>query len=775
MPSARASRGRCRLPHDRVNSDQFRPCAAPENWGNRGGNWALGAPIGSYSFHIPTLGTSLRNPHRLRLRGLISAFASLALAVVFFAGFGVPAQAQPSTTIQLTKEVTVPTPPASTFAGAASGDGWDVQFLGDRIFNVFHHNSNAYQVDCHLQSDGSHCDTVDGVSPWPKTVVDPATSGGFSTPGHSTGAVDTTTGHFYGWTTRVSDDTGGVLCVDLSSSATNPYCGFTPMTAAGEAQIPFTGSLDGGATIGSRIYAYNSSGSTTGAGDKLLCFDTATGSACPDAAVSVDGISSPASMYDWTAAIDGKVFVAAGTSMGCYDPTTAADCAGSWPVTIPEYMAKPFAHLTASGTADGVCVPLPNDVPCWDFSAEPMAASAALSSAIAQGGNWESSLTLGARVFVAGQDSNVYCFDFSTSEQCPNFPKAMTGSNLLYTLNADPQRFGCIWTNADSGSTQIQNFDAFTGASGCGNTTRVAASSFISQSRCAASGWVKAALLDPAPGSYASSTLDVTTAAGVPVSGASNLPLDGAGSVDLSNRALGSWPTFGFTMTDPTFSAAGITIQLTWNAPNIPACAQPDVPTNVSAVAGHGVATLSWTAPVSDGGSPITSYTVSAAPNDGSCTAVAPATSCTVPGLKAGRSYSFTVTASNKYATSDPSTASPAVTPAEPQAPGQPTDVVAHSGGGSITVSWKAPAGNGGSPITKYVVTADPGGASCTVTGEVTSCVIAGLQPGAKYRFTVVAYNAVASSDPSEPTSAVTVAETATAAVPVVGAATFAG
>ena len=235
------------------------------------------------------------------------------------------------------------------------------------------------------------------------------------------------------------------------------------------------------------------------------------------------------------------------------------------------------------------------------------------------------------------------------------------------------------------------------------------------------------------------------------------MPLDRAGSVDLSKLTLGSWPTFGFTMTNPTFSAAGITIQLTWSAPNIPACAQPDVPTDVRAVARHGAATVSWTAPTNDGGSPITSYTVSAVPDDGSCTTVAPATSCTVPGLKAGRAYSFKVTASNKYATSDPSAASPAVTPAQPQAPGsasvqpqvpgQPTDVVAHSGGGSVTVSWKAPSSNGGSPITKYVVTADPGGASCTVTGAATSCVIAGLEPGTKYQFTVVAFNAAGSGE----------------------------
>lgn len=74
----------------------------------------------------------------------------------------------------------------------------------------------------------------------------------------------------------------------------------------------------------------------------------------------------------------------------------------------------------------------------------------------------------------------------------------------------------------------------------------------------------------------------------------------------------------------------------------------PGPPKNVVAVPAEGGATVSWTAPTSDGGSPITGYTVAVA--GGSCSTDG-GTSCLISGLTDGRGYLTRVRAVNAVGT----------------------------------------------------------------------------------------------------------------------------
>ncbi|WP_345802859.1 fibronectin type III domain-containing protein [Microbacterium sp. AZCO] len=93
----------------------------------------------------------------------------------------------------------------------------------------------------------------------------------------------------------------------------------------------------------------------------------------------------------------------------------------------------------------------------------------------------------------------------------------------------------------------------------------------------------------------------------------------------------------------------------------------PGAPTNVTAAGGTTQATVFWTAPA-DGGSPITSYTITpyiggVAQTPTTITGNPPATTATITGLTNGTAYTFTVTAANAVGAGQPSAGSNVVTP----------------------------------------------------------------------------------------------------------------
>ena len=175
----------------------------------------------------------------------------------------------------------------------------------------------------------------------------------------------------------------------------------------------------------------------------------------------------------------------------------------------------------------------------------------------------------------------------------------------------------------------------------------------------------------------------------------------------------------------------------------------PGAPNDVVATGGDGQATVSFTAPISNGGSPITGYSVTSNPIG--FIATGSASPVTVSGLINGATYTFTVTATNAIGSGLPSPASNSVTPST--RPDAPTDVVATAGDGQATVSFNAPVSNGGSAITGYSVTSSPAG--FTGSGSASPVTVTGLNNFTTYTFTVTATNINGNSAPSSASNSV--------------------
>lgn len=125
--------------------------------------------------------------------------------------------------------------------------------------------------------------------------------------------------------------------------------------------------------------------------------------------------------------------------------------------------------------------------------------------------------------------------------------------------------------------------------------------------------------------------------------------------------------------------------------------------------------TLDWDAPLSDGGSAITGYSVYW--NQGTLAeASAPLTNTgalitfyTATGLTRGTSYKFKVLAQNVVNFGQPTST---ITIIAAQAPGTPTNIVrlTNDSETSMQIGWSAPSDDGGSPLTlDYLIYTDNG------------------------------------------------------------------
>ncbi|WP_210649109.1 lamin tail domain-containing protein [Nocardioides sp. SYSU D00065] len=260
----------------------------------------------------------------------------------------------------------------------------------------------------------------------------------------------------------------------------------------------------------------------------------------------------------------------------------------------------------------------------------------------------------------------------------------------------------------------------------------------------------------PAAGTLTLTRADGTTADTVTYGGAGwPVPTSGQ-SLELQDPAadndLGSsWALSSGAGTPGTPRGAG------------PVVTAPSAPTVGTATAGNTSATLTWTAPSSDGGAPLTGYLVRVVGPTGAQVgalrpAPASATGLTVTGLTNGTSYRLQVAATNDAGTGAYSALSNSVTPTNTAtAPGAPIIGTPSPGplGGDLTAiaRWSAPTSTGGSAITGYRVTAlrmSSSAADATVLSRTTSRILGPsvrqrefTLPAGNYRFEVVAINAV--------------------------------
>ncbi len=226
--------------------------------------------------------------------------------------------------------------------------------------------------------------------------------------------------------------------------------------------------------------------------------------------------------------------------------------------------------------------------------------------------------------------------------------------------------------------------------------------------------------------------------------------------------------------TNYTYRVSALTLVLT-SAPSNTASATtsaatvsvPSAPTGLTATAvSSSEIDLSWNAPSSDGGSPITGYRIKMSTDGSTFTTLVPNTSTTattysVIGLQPSTTYYFRVFAINSAGFSPRSNTASDTTQSgiSTSAPSAPQNLQATAANAQVTLSWTTPSSDGGATITGYNVyrgTTSGGESSTPIATGITSTTYAdtGLTNGVTYFYEVTAVNSVGESVSSNEASA---------------------
>jgi hypothetical protein len=496
---------------------------------------------------------------------------------------------------------------ASVTGTGAHSDGWELALSTTQVFAVTHHQSDL-QVTCWNQSNGSLC--------WPKTPTKTVTHGSFNyeTAVGEGDYLDQATGLLYAWAVQSNgneaDNQAGVVCINttqpVTASGASLFCGFTPLTHAGDAPIVsgLFASFTAPVQVGTDWYSYNEAagvGTAGGAGTEntLMCFNLRTFAACstPNYTVPLDcpvgsatcqvtglfGTAPPIGASGSDIFVPVNVLISGTTKpvMGCFDTTTDAGCTGSWPVNLTALAGSPFPLLNSSGTATDVCVPITGD-PCYSYTGASVRTPTNMSSVIGLTNTANGPATIiGSSVYVPNfTTTSVDCFDYATSTSCPGFPKRLVDLEELYTVNRDPQRPDCIWVNSDHGGGQIQNFDATTGGACPPGPIRLQASSLINPAAVCQpaagqpSTYVSLQVTGPPRSTYSSGEVQFANAEGTIDTSIPAQSINAFGLVNLSGLNFSSdlSPQFVITLNGLTSTPANVSLKLIWEAAYSPVC-----------------------------------------------------------------------------------------------------------------------------------------------------------------------------------------------------------
>jgi len=210
--------------------------------------------------------------------------------------------------------------------------------------------------------------------------------------------------------------------------------------------------------------------------------------------------------------------------------------------------------------------------------------------------------------------------------------------------------------------------------------------------------------------------------------------------------------------------AAGSYLATHWNTarseflldPNAPLATIPSVVRAVSASPRDGAATVTWSIPTRNGGSPVTGYLVN---SYGGSSAVpvqsfAPGASQIVNGLTNGQQYTFKVVAGNGVGLSQLSIASGAIVVGAPTAPSSTRAV--KTSPGTLNVAFAEPSTNGAKIKTfTATCTSHNGGVTRIASNNHNPIAVSGLTPGKTYTCTVRATNSRGTGPASTASSAV--------------------